>query len=105
MNVHPEIKKIQLLLDILEQRVSLGMGSLIASPLSLAQLQTIHSKLASQSSEVLQTLDELDKASLRVPSLLRYFVEDFIRLSREAPGEIKTLAYSLQGRFMQYSPG
>jgi hypothetical protein len=106
MDLFPEVKKIQLLLDILEKRAS--VTSVTSLPLDSVQLHLVRNNLQELQqplTKVIETLEELDKASLRAPALLRYFVKDLLRLSRSKSLELRNAGYTQLIRFIHYSPG
>jgi len=74
--------------------------------LSAAQVELVQTKLLSQetTSNILHTLEDLDKASLRAPALLRYFVQDLLHLVHTNTVEVRHATFALLARYLHYAP-
>eukprot|EP00026_Physarum_polycephalum_P001658 Phypoly_transcript_01660.p1 GENE.Phypoly_transcript_01660~~Phypoly_transcript_01660.p1 ORF type:complete len:1059 (+),score=226.04 Phypoly_transcript_01660:1-3177(+) len=111
LQVYPDLKKIGFLLEILVNRYT-HIGAHTANTLSQQEVDEVREKLDFPEdvthevpvTRVVNTLQDLDKLSLRSPPALRYFVHSFMKLLWSKDANVRPLAYKLVIRYISHNP-
>jgi len=111
LQLYPDIKKIMFLLEILANRFT-HLGSHTAHSLSQQEVDIVREKLDfpedqphdAPITQVVDTLQDLDKISLRSPPVLRYFAHSFMQLLWSRDATIRQISYKLVIRYISHNP-
>lgn len=109
-HVFPDIKKIHLLLEIQSRGIASSLDSAGLESLPRSHKEIISARLQTSPREhgsaaiVLETLQDIDKSSLRSPSILTYFMDDLLQLLNSPLLDVRILVHQLLLRLLHHFP-